>query len=102
MKILIIAALCGAIALSAGCQSTTQAVGTVCAQIAKYQADPAVTGPLDAQDPHSALGVLWADAKSACANGVPAAGASTDWTGLVTQEMLALAPTVIPALAGLL
>ncbi len=85
-----------------GCPQFTQAVTTVCNDIATAQANQLVAGSLNAQDPHSALGVLWADAKSACVNGVPAPMVATDWGALVWGEVKTLAPVVVPILIGML
>ncbi len=86
--------------LMVGCSALTTAEQTVCTDISALPAS--VTATLGAADPHSALGVLWADAKSGCANGVPAAGVGVSWTGEVWGMLKALAPTVIPWLIGLL
>lgn len=82
------------------CSQLSAGVSTVCADVAKLPVS--VTAVLDASAPSSALGVLWADAKAGCANGVPAAGVSTDWVGMVWGEVKVLAPTLIPWLIGLL
>ncbi|HEV2303315.1 MAG TPA: hypothetical protein VGR91_17245 [Stellaceae bacterium] len=99
-KFVIPAALVAALGLG-GCAQLSSAVGTVCTQVQAIESNPAAAGPLDAQDPHSAVGVLWADAKAACVNGAPAPGVSTNWAQLVTSELLALIPSVLPALIGL-
>ncbi len=82
-------------------QSTS--IGTsVCADVAKAKATPIVAAALDAQVPTSSIGVLWADAKSACVGAVVAPGVTTDWAGLIWGEVKVLAPTVLPILIGLL
>jgi hypothetical protein len=83
-----------------GCTGLTNVVSTVCGDIAKLP--PSVTAVFDAADPHSALGVLWADAKAGCVNGAPTPGVSTDWVGMIWGEIKVLAPTLIPWLIGLL
>ena len=84
----------------AGCSQVSSVVSTTCADLAKMP--PAAVAVLDAQDPHSALGVLWADTKSACANGVPAVGVTADWGGMVWGELKVLIPQLLPALVPLL
>jgi hypothetical protein len=84
----------------AGCSQLTSGISTVCADVAKLPVS--VTSTLDAADPHSALGVLWADAKAGCAIGAPAAGVSTDWVAMVWGEIKVIAPVVLPWLIGLL
>jgi len=91
--------LCAALSLSA-CSALTTTVSTVCVDIAALP--PAAVAVLNAQDPHSAIGVLWADAKVACVAGVPAAGVSTDWAGMIWGELKVLIPQVLPALLPLL
>ena len=97
----IAAALVAALGLG-GCAQLSSVDNTVCTEVQSIESNPAASGPHDAQDPHSAVGVLWADAKSACLNGAPAPGVSTDWAQFVEQELLALIPSVLPALVGLL
>ncbi|HEX3862748.1 MAG TPA: hypothetical protein VHY35_13740 [Stellaceae bacterium] len=92
--------------LAGGCtqaqvQTATNTASAVCTDVQAAESNAAVAGPLDAEDPHSALGVLWADAKSACTNGVPAVGVSTDWGALVWSEAKQLVPVVLPILIGL-
>jgi hypothetical protein len=84
----------------ASCTQFTAAEKTVCDDIAKLPVS--VTSTLEAADPHSALGVLWADAKAGCANGAPTIGISQTWTAVVWGMLKAVAPTVIPWLIGLL
>ena len=76
------------------------AVSTVCTDLSKMPV--AAVAMLDSQDPHSAIGVLWADARSFCANGVPTAGVSTGWGALVWGEVKTLIPVVLPQLFPLL
>ncbi len=83
-----------------GCPQFTTAVSTVCTDIAKMP--PAAVAVLDAQDPHSAVGVLWSDAKAACIAGVPAPGVSQDWGGMVWGELKVLIPQLLPQLIPLL
>ena len=93
-------AVCAGLLLLASCSQLTTAANTVCTDIAGLP--PAATASLDAQDQHSALGVLWADAKSACANGVPAPGISESWGGMVWGELKVLIPQVLPSLLPIL
>ncbi len=86
--------------LTASCAHLQSAATTVCTDMA--QLPPAVVATLDSQDPHSALGVLWADAKSGCANGIPISGVSVSWTAEVWGMIKAVAPAVLPWLIGLL
>ncbi len=65
-RILAAAALALPLAFS-GCAQVSTAITTACADIASMP--PAAVVALDAQDPHSAVGVLWADAKAACIAG---------------------------------
>jgi hypothetical protein len=97
------AGLIGIFLLTAiGCTpSQVATVSTVCADIAKVQTGPAAV-QLAALDPHSALGVLWADANAGCVAGAPVAGVQPDWTGMVWGALKALAPSVLPLLIGLL
>ncbi len=93
-----------------GCAQTIKTAHTVCDDFAQAQANPIVAAALDAQDLHSAVGVLWADAKVACVaiNGVPVPAPSVGnawisdvWTGLLVA-VKAAAPTVLPMILGLL
>ncbi len=94
-KAVLAAALVLPLALN-GCADLTTAVSTVCGDLARMPL--AAVATLDAQDPHSAIGVLWADAKSACVAGAPAAGVSTDWTGMIFGELKVLIPQLLPQL----
>ena len=97
------AALVLAAPLALGACSPAQVSGTVstvCADVAAIS--PPARAILDAQDPHSAAGVLWADTKSACINGTIAANVSPDWAGLVVGELKTLLPQVLPILIPLL
>jgi hypothetical protein len=75
---------------------------TVCRDIAAVQAAPDAVALLESQDPHSTLGVIWAQAKSSCAGGVPLAGIDATWRQQVWQMFLNAAPVVLPKLAALL
>ncbi len=91
--------IAAALALSlVGCAQLTTATNTVCGDMAKLPVT--VTAVLDAQDPHSALGVLWIDAKAGCVVGAPAV--SPDWHATVWAGVKKLAPIVIPWLIGML
>lgn len=90
-----------ALALSLSACSTSSFVPSdVCAEINGLP--KAVTLALDAVDPHSALGVLWADVKAGCVGTTAKTGVSIDWLGIVVGELKVLAPQVIPWLAGML
>lgn len=93
------AAVAGMLALG-GCAEVAKVETSVCAELAKMP--PVVVASLNAIDQHSALGVYWADAKSACTNGAPTVGVSTGWGSAMLGAVKALAPVVIPALIGLL
>lgn len=86
----------------AGCTPSQVAdnVSTVCTDMAKMPVDARAV--LDQQDPHSVLGVLWADAKSACLNGAPTPGVSMSWGGMVWGEFKATVPQLLPMLVPLL
>lgn len=99
MKTIVLISL---LALTACTSQTQEQFSKVCAEIQTIQTNPNVAPVLNAQDPHSAVGVLWADAKSACNNGIPVVGVSTDWSALVWGEIKALAPIVLPILIELI
>ena len=85
----------------AACTAPQQAaVSTVCRDLASMP--PAAVAILDAQDQNSAIGTLWADAKSGCTNGVPVLGVDQSWTGMVWGEVKALLPAMLPQLIPLL
>lgn len=83
-----------------GCAEVTKLWSTACAEQVKLPAD--VRAALDALDPHSIAGIYWANAKSACANGVPATTVSATWREEMWAAVKALAPSVIPWLIGLI
>ena len=89
-----------ALSLAACTAQQQAAVSSVCQNLASMP--PAVVASLDAQDQHSAIGVLWADVKSGCANGVPTLGVDQSWTGMVWGELKAILPAVLPQLIPLL
>ena len=95
----ILASATVAMLAATGCSTVTSAVTGVCTDIANLP--PTAVSVLQGQPASSALGVLWADAKSGCANGVAVAGVDTSWTGQVWGMLKAIAPTVIPMLLGL-
>ena len=97
MGLMVVALL---VALLWACAQVGQAVTTVCGDVARLPG-PALAA-LDGQDPHSALGVIWADVKAGCANGVPAAGVSADWVGMVWGELKVLIPQALPSLLPIL
>jgi hypothetical protein len=96
-------ALAGAL-LAAGCssQTTTTVTTDVCAEVGKIEANADAVAALDGLSPSSAAGVLWVDLKSACVNGQPTPGVSTSWAQLVEEELAALLPSVLPAVAAIL
>lgn len=63
---------------------------------------PAAIASLNALDPHSAIGVIWADAKSACTNGAPAPGVSVSWGSMLWGELKVLIPQMLPSLIPML
>jgi len=71
---------------------------SVCQDIVAVQSAPDAAGQLNALDIHSALGVLWADAQSACKGAVPAAGVDPSWGSAVWHMVLQTAPVVLPKL----
>ena len=83
-----------------GCQQAAQVADTVCTDMAAMP--PAAAAALNSLDPKSALGVYWADAKSACLNGVPTVGVSGDWRGQMWQAVKMLIPQVLPSLLPML
>jgi hypothetical protein len=96
-------ALAAAIALPltfSGCQQAAQVADTVCTDMAAMP--PAAAAALNSIDPHSALGVYWLDAKSACLNGAPIAAVSGDWRGAMWQAVKMLIPQVLPSLLPML
>lgn len=83
-----------------GCAQVAQVANTVCTDMAKIPPDAAAA--LNALDPHTALGVYWADAKSACINGVPTVGVTGDWANQMWGAVKGLLPQVLPSLIPLL
>lgn len=75
---------------------------TVCADIAAIKAAPDAAALLARIDPHSALGILWADVQSGCVDGVPIAGVNPSWTQQVWAMAKAIIPSVLPQLMPLL
>ena len=86
----------------AGTPATTTTTGvtpaSVCADITAVQAAPDAAAQLAKIDPHSALGVVWADVQSGCVAGVPVAGVSASWTAVVWGMAKTLIPQVLPSL----
>jgi hypothetical protein len=93
------AALAAMLALAA-CGPLATLATTACSEQAKLPAT--VTVALDALDPHSTLGIYWANAKSACAAGVPVVTVTPEWREAMWKAVKGLAPSVIPWLMGLL
>lgn len=73
-------------------------VATACAQVAAVQSSPEGK-TLDQLDPHGATGILWADAKAACAATKSVNGA---WLLGVLELLVKAAPLVAPIIAGAL
>lgn len=90
------------LALVAGCTpaQVSTSVSTACTDIARLP--PQAVAVLNAQDPHSALGVLWIDAQAACVAGAPTPGVNATWGAMVWGEVKALIPQVLPMLVPLL
>jgi len=90
-------ALAGAALLAVASCAQVQSVETdLCAKIAVLP--PTVVATLDAQDPHSALGTLWAYQKSACVMGQPAAGVAAGFGAMIWGELKVLIPQLLPQL----
>lgn len=109
MRNLIIAVIaCGALAACSAAPNVTPAASgkvtpaSVCGDITAVASAPDAATQLAALDPHSALGVLWADAKAACPSGAPAAGVDASWTAQVWAMTKSLIPQVLPLLIGLI
>jgi hypothetical protein len=98
-RLVLAAALSLPLAFS-GCQQAVRVADTVCTDMAALP--PAAAAALNSIDPHSPLGIYWADAKSACLNGVPTAGVSGDWRGQMWQAVKMLIPQVLPSLLPML
>lgn len=88
-----------ALALNA-CSQLTQTENAICARIAAMP--PSAVAILDAQDPHGVIGNLWAYQKSACVNGLPAAGVSTSFGAMIWGELKVLIPQLLPMLVPVL
>ncbi len=84
----------------AGCVQVQSVESEICMRIAAMP--PAAVAALDAQDPHSTLGVLWAQQKSACIAGLPAPGVTPVWTAMIWGQLKVLIPMVLPYLMPLL
>ncbi len=100
MNCLVLAAALALPLAFSGCQQAVQVADTVCTDMAAMP--PAAALALNSIDPHSPLGIYWADAKSACLNGVPTAGVSGDWRGSMWQAVKMLIPQVLPSLLPML
>jgi hypothetical protein len=87
-------------AVTASAPPTTSPLtpASVCQDIAAVQQAPDAAAQLNSIDEHSALGVLWAQAKSGCPGGVPAAGVNPTWTQEVWAMVKAAIPQVLPTL----
>lgn len=86
--------------LLGGCSQFTQAVSTACSDIARMP--PVAVAVMDAQDPHSTVGVIWANMKSGCANGLPVVGVDQSWSGMLWGELKVLIPQLLPQLIPVL
>lgn len=92
-------ALAGALAACApGAPSSGDPVASACAALATVEASPE-GAKLDQLDPHSATGILWADAKAACA---AQKGVNGAWLLGVLELLVKAAPVIAPILAGVL
>lgn len=100
MKNLVLAAALVLPLAFSGCTQATQVADTVCTDMAAMPA--AAAAALNSLDPHSTLGIYWADAKSACLNGVPAPSVSGDWRGEMWRAVKLLIPQVLPSLLPML
>lgn len=89
------------LAACANTGSTPNAAVTACAAVAKVEASPD-GAKLDKLDPHSAGGILWADAKTACPGGVPANGVNTAWVQTVVSALATAAPSIAPLIVSAL
>lgn len=98
-KVLCAAMLAGALSACAAAGAPSSAPPVACSAVAAIEAG-SLGKTLDAADPHSAEGVLWADAKAACPAGAAAPGVDLSWIGSVVQMLAQLVPTLAPILAG--
>jgi hypothetical protein len=95
-------ALCAMLAACAApVPSGADPVATACAEVASVRASPDGAS-LDRLDPHSSAGVLWADAKAACAAGVAKPGINQAWLLGVLSFLAKAAPIVAPVILGAL
>lgn len=90
-----------------GCSAVAPAppppASNVCTTVAKIEATPSAVLALDALDPHSAGGVLWANVEAACPLGVSIPPTvSPTWGQIVLQELIALLPSILPWLLPLI
>lgn len=95
-------ALGAGLMLSACAPSGPVTPASVCGDIQAAKSAPDAATQLNALDPHSALGVLWADAQSGCIGAMPVAGVDASWTQQVWAMAKGLIPTVLPLLIGLI
>lgn len=104
LALVAVLALCGCAVTTATTPASTTGVTptSVCADMAALKAAPDAATALASVDPHSALGVIWADAQSGCNGAVPVAGVNASWTAEMWGMVRAIAPTVLPILIGLL
>ncbi len=96
------ALICLALAGCGGAANTPALVVTDACKVVATLKTAAEGAVLDAQDPHSAAGVLWADLQSACVNGAPSPAVKTDWVGIVLAGLKTAAPYIIPVIAAAL
>jgi hypothetical protein len=73
-----------------------------CAIVARLEAQPAAIAQLDGLDPHSELGVLWADAQAGCPAGGAPASIEPAWKQAVVGGLVAALPKVLPLLLPLI
>jgi hypothetical protein len=84
--------LAGVLAMG-GC--ATNPAADVCGEVRTIENTPAALALINAQPPTSAIGVVWADLKSACSGGSLKPGVGESWASQVLQDLLALAPSLI-------
>jgi hypothetical protein len=86
-------ALAGAL-LTAGCAASTTS-SQVCTEVQAIENNTAAAALLNGEPATSAIGVVWADVKSACQNGSLNPSVGESWAQQVLQDLLALAPSLV-------
>jgi hypothetical protein len=87
-------AVAGGLAIG-GCASGSNQEADVCTEVQAIESDAATAALLDGEPSTSAIGVVWADVKSACSNGSLNPTVSESWAEEVLQDLLALAPSLV-------